>query len=746
MRADLESARTKKPSPATTPLTMGGPTTAAPGPAVSSLRVQRALGNSRAQGRPADADADAGRGLTAAEIALLASLPLAPVFPAVLLPLLTPALLRGFLERLPVEMVARVVGQLPVPLIGPVLGPVVIHLDPFRTREVVRGLGRDNLREMVAAPETRASLEAAMRILLDRFWPVGVGFSLDAAVGFTFGIPIHAGMSYMMYLWHSSNGVFRFMRRVEGKLAADFGVGAGVYFGGKGKPGGQGGSGAGAAIGGNAEAGGKLAMLQDFEFRVFEDAAFLSLLLAVGGSDLGRVESVGIGLLESIHGLKLDPMHFNTRTRVDAALYAQLSAEASAGMRAAPAPAAGTGASGSGAAGGASGGAGTGAGSGPAAPPAGRLTATGDGWKQSTQGAPDLGSQHRTDWWRIVTGGGLKWTDLLARLNASLGGRLFGQLGVAVEVRPRNAPGTLAHARVGTMDAEQLEVDVMAEASAAADLVARIPVLGGIFPQVGLDVGGGIKLSYVLTRGVPLDRAVRLEGYSMYHKRGELDYYAGVAEETELKFVAGPNEGYLPDLPSGLDELLGKVGELRVRRRVPLGLFRGVANDLLRGRDYRTAERRQQGARALLKEKYRAWGVTSEGFVTLTLVLDREELERVLRLLGETVAQATGGATPWRDLLYDVWRLLATGEAPPYVRKAAAEIAGLVRVTELVFHEQAGVVGAAGAALGAGGAKVRAHGRGAAVGFYDSDNLVEDAPLTAAQALQIARALLSAVL
>lgn len=743
MRADLESAPTKKPSPATTPLTMsGGPTTATSGPAASALRLQRALGNSRAQSRPADADA--GHGLTAAEIALLASLPLAPVFPAVLLPLLTPALLRGFLERLPVEMVARAVGQLPVPLIGPMLGPVVIHLDPFRTREVVRGLGRDNLRELIAAPETRASLEAAMRMLLDRFWPVGVGFSLDAAVGFTFGIPIHAGMSYMMYLWHSSNGVFKFMRRVEGRLAADFGVGAGAYFGGKGKPGGEGGSGAGAAIGGNAELGVKLAMLQDFEFRVFEDAAFLSLLLAVGGSDLGRVESVGIGLLESIHGLKLDPMHFNTRTRVDAALYAQLAAEASAGVRAAPTPAAGTGAAGGGAAGGASGGAGTGAG--PAGPPAGRLTAAGDRWKQATQGAPDLGSQHKTDWWRIVTGGGLKWTDLLAHLNASLGGRLFGQFGVAVEMRPRNAPGTPARARVGTLDAQQLEVDVMAEASAAADLVARIPVLGGIFPQVGIEQGGGIKLSYVLTRGVPLDRAVRLEGYSVYHKRGELDYYAGVAEETELKFVAGPNEGYLPDLPSGLDELLGKVGELRVRRRVPLGMFRGIANDLLRGRDYRTAERRQQGARALLKEKYKAWGITSEGFVTLTLVLGREELERVLRLLRETVAEVTGGPTPWRDLLYDVWRLLATGKAPLYVRKAAGEIAGLIRVTELVFHEQMGVVGAAGAALGAGAAKVRAHGRGAAVGFYDSDNLVEDAPLTAAQALQIARALLSAVL
>lgn len=736
MRTELEAAPKKIDAPAAERIAPEAAVYAASGPAASALRVQRALGNARVQRLE---DADAARGLTPGEMALLAALPLAPFLPAALLLHLTPALLRAFLERLPVEMVARAVGHLPVPLIGPMIGPVVIHLDPFRTREVVRGLGRDGLRELISAPETRAALEAAMRALLERMWPVGLGFSLEGGIGLTFGIPIYVGMSYMTYLWHSSSGVFKFMRRVEGKLAGDFGVGVAGYVGEKGKPGGQGGNGAGVAAGANAEVGGRLALLQDFEFRVFEDAAFLSLLLAVGGSDLRRAESLGIGLLESIHGLKLDPMHFNTRTRVDAALYAQLSAEASAGVRAAPAPAGaatgtGAGAAGGGGAGGASGGAGTG--TGPLGPPPGGLTADGDRWKQVNQGAPDMGSPHKTDWWRIITGGGVRWTDLLAHLNASLGGRLFAQLGVAVEVRPRQAVGTPAGARVGTLDAEQLEVDVMAEASAAADLVARIPGLGGILPQVGIENGGGIKLSYVLTRGVPLDRAVRLEGYSVYHKRGELDYYAGVAEETELKFGARPDEGYFPDLPS-LGELLARVGELRVRRRVPLGLFRGVVNDLLRGRDYRTAERRQQGARALLKEKYKAWGVTSEGFVTVTLVLGRAELEQTLRLLRDTVADVVGGPNPWRDLLYDVWYFLATGKAPLYVRRAAREIAGLVKVTELVLHEQAGVVGAGGLSVGAGPAKARVHARGAAVGFFDSDNLAEAQPMTPRQVLRL---------
>lgn len=712
-----------------------------PGPAAPGQRVQRAMGNARVQRaladppRTRDEDKAAGRGLTPEEAALLAALPLVPVIPAVLLLHLNPPLLRAFLERLPVEMIARAVGQLPLPLIRPMLGPVVIHLDPIRTREVARGLGADNLRDLIAAPETRAALEFAMHRLLDRVWPEGIGFALDASVGLTFGIPIYAGMSYMTYLWHSSSGVFKFMRRVEGKLALDVGVGAGGYVGEKTKPGGKGGPGAGATIAANAEVGGKLAMLQDFEFRIFEDSALLSLMVAAAGADLRQVESLGVRLLESVHGLKLDPMHFNTRTRVDAALYAQLAAEASAGARISPG--AGKGAAGAGAPGGAPGGATSGgAGGSPAGSPDKRMTATGKAWHEQ-QGAPDLGSPPRADLGRILGGGGVKWTDLLSLLNASLGGRIFGQVGLAVEMRPRQAAGTRPNAGVGALDAEQLEVDVMAEASAAAELTARIPSLRKVVPEVALENGGGLKLSYVLTRGVPLDRAIRLEGYSIYHKRGELDYYAGVAEETELKFRAGPGEGYFPDMPSSLSELVGKVGELRVRRRVHLGMFRGTIDKWLRTRDYAQAEKRQQGVRTMLKDKYHAWGLTSEGFVTVTLVLTRDDLAAVLEMLRRTVEELVGGPAPWRDLFYDVWYFLATGRAPLYVRRAAEQIAGLIKLSEFVLHEQAGVVGAGGLAVGAGTAKVRGHGRGAAIAFYDSDNIVGSMALSPVDIVRI---------
>jgi hypothetical protein len=696
-----------------------------------------------------EATADGGLDLTAEDIALLATIPLNPLAYPMFVMRKAPAVVLAWLRRLPPEQVATVAGFMPMDTLLPLLGPVAIHLGPDHARHFFRGLGEEKIRRLSADPEARSEMETALRALLRRAWPPGIGFTLDAGVGLTFGIPIHAAMDYLMYLWHASEGVFRFFRRVEGRLAVDVGGGAGVYAGqrSRGKAAaaaGNPGFGVGAVAGGNAEGGGKLALLQEFEFRVFEsDPAFLSLLLAVTGTDTGG-SGLAVGLLDRLAGARVDPMHYNTRTKVDAALYAQLAGEASAGVRTAPA---GTAPASAAPAATPAGGGGSGAGGTvpvggePAgtSPQEGRGAARARGWKSWEEGAPDLGSAPRMNWRRMVEKRWPAWSDALAQLNVALNGRLFGQVGVSVDLRPRQAAGTRAADRVGLADAEQVEVDVTAEGSAAAELTARMPIIGSLFPGVGIEQAGGVKLSYVLTRNGAPGQRVRLEGYSVFHKRGELDYVSGVGEETEMRFRAGPREGYLPDAPGSLAELVGKMGELRFRRRVQLGGSLGEKlNRRLMGRDQLTTLRRQKGARALLKEKYRETGHTLEGFVTFTLVLSREDAEAVLQVLKESVRQVLATESAWRTVLGDLWRFLTTGEAPEYVLKVIDVIAHRSRITEFAMHLRGGVSGAMGAHVAAL-AKVRAHLRGSALVFYDTDNIFEENPLSPMDLVEILR-------
>ncbi|HLL45220.1 MAG TPA: DUF4157 domain-containing protein, partial [Longimicrobiaceae bacterium] len=349
--------------------------------------------------------------LLTTENAAMLALSVATGIPPALLEVLTPAVLRAILERLPLEQVARTVGMLPLPVIAPMIGPVAIHLDPLRTREMLRGLGEDNLRELVASPEARSGLLAAVKAMVNRVWPVGIGVALDAGIGLTFGIPIYAGMDYLMYLWHASDDTFKFLRRVEGRLAFNPGVGVGGYAG-KQRKGGSASAaggptsaeyGVGATAAAELEGGGKGIMLQDFEFPVYEEAAFVSLVLAVTTSDLGNVGRVAVRLLESMAGLQVDPMRYNTRTRVDAALYAQAVAEASAGVRLGTPASPGTGAPGAGAPG-----TGAPAGGAPVNPPPkqeSEWTARGKGWKGWKEGAPDAGARPPTiDWTKLISG------------------------------------------------------------------------------------------------------------------------------------------------------------------------------------------------------------------------------------------------------------------------------------------------------------------------------------------------------
>lgn len=680
------------------------------------------------------------------ENAALLALSLATGIPAPLLEALTPKVLRAILERLPLEQVARTVGMLPLPAIAPLIGPVAIHLDPLRTREVLRGLGEDNLREMAASPETRSSLLDAVKKLVSQLWPVGMGVALDAGIGLTFGIPIYAGMDYLMYLWHASDDSFKFTRRVEGRLAFNPGVGAGAYLG-KQRKGGNASAaggptqaeyGVGAAAGAEFEGGGKAILLQDFEFPVYEDAAFLSLVLAVTTGDTGSVGGVAVRLLEGMAGMKVDPMRYNTRTRVDAALYAQAVAEASAGLRLGTPASPGTAPAGAGGAPQAA------PGQPPPKPPKqeSEWTARGSGWKGWKEGAPDMGSRPPTlDWTDLVSKRNV-WNTLLNQLNASLGGRLFAQAGLAVEVRPRRPGGIVTDPVPGVADAEELEVDVMAEGSVAGSLVADVPLLRTALPSLGPEFGGGIKLSYVLSRkaGAP---GVRMQRYSFFHKKGELDVYSGVAEETELRVRAGAAEGLFPDMPASFDEVFGRVEELRIRRRVRMGGALGESlNALLLGRDLGGTLKRQQQARALLKDQYNQRGYTAEGFVTFTLVLTRDDIVAVARAIDQAKNQVFSTGNAWSKVLGDLWLFLTTGDAPDYVKRVVGVIATRTHVAEFVFHTRAGIVGAAGARVGTGPLNARVHGRGGALGFYESENVFEKVALSPAMIVQI---LLSAI-
>ncbi len=602
---------------------------------------------------------------------------------------LTREQIQQVLDSAEVQNAVRIVRAIAAAGLLAACGPIIFVLAPDKARAILRELD-----QAVLTPLFRAAGDAATRFardILRDLWPVGVGFSVDAGIGATFGIPLYLGADYEMIISRRTDEIVEFTRRGEAREAFDTGVGVGGFAGlggrGEGGRGGGGGGGGGAEGGGGGlgvgaqaaaefQAGLKQIILQKFDFPIFTDGAFLSLLIAVTGSDTGAGFMIGSAISSTIAGL--DPMRYNTSTRVEFRAYAVGSAGAEAGLR--------------------RGNAATDAAEGP------ERTST-------STGAPARGDELNTPWY-VPT----------SLINASLFGQIRGEAGIAFEFTPKEMAQDPA---TGRPVPRRMEVSISGEAGAAASITHRIPILSYLVPQLpSFNEALGIRVKFVFgpsgddPNGPP---EYQSHTYEIYSKSGDMDMstQAGSASETSIG-VGNIDEHTF----ESWDSFLRTVVDARVQRRIgiaaPLG--RTVAGRLLRQREIST----------MLPRDYRDWGLQVQGYLHLDFHFSTEHVRQLFTTIRDLIGTATSRSL--QQLYVEVTTFFSTGEAPDYVRTAFNQLIGVLdnALTELRCHVQIGLH-AAGGASAAEGAKVRLHG--SAGGFITYDNNVKETIAVTAQQL-----------
>lgn len=323
--------------------------------------------------------------------------------------------------------------------------------------------------------------------LLVEGWPVGLGVAFDAMVGATFGYPVFLDGEAFFEVSHFSEGNFKLKRGGSLTGGLDTGVGAGGFVGiggdgkggGKGGGSGEGGLGVGGEVGAQARAGLQVKVLQEFDFPVKTDNAFAAFLIGVTNSDMTTSMSI-LSQLTPVVG-RVNPMGYNTMTKMEVKGVADANAGAFGGVRT-----------------------------------AGANTQQGGSTWNNQDGARDNGT---TNWWQ-------RWAS------ASVFARIRAEAGVGMEMRNKEFTVNDGGERVPSV----MEVDVYGEASAALAIVHAVPVISQALPQVpSFDGGVGIKATWTL-RGAPNDTEPQISEptWRLYGKTGELDRYQGAASETSI--------------------------------------------------------------------------------------------------------------------------------------------------------------------------------------------------------------------
>ena len=323
--------------------------------------------------------------------------------------------------------------------------------------------------------------------LLVEGWPVGLGVAFDAMVGATFGYPVFLDGEAFFEVSHFSEGNFKLKRGGSLTGGLDTGVGAGgfVGIGGDGKGGkgggggGAGGIGVGGEVGAQARAGLQVKVLQEFDFPVKTDNAFAAFLIGVTNSDMTTSMSI-LSQLTPVVG-RVNPMGYNTMTKMEVKGVADANAGAFGGVRT-----------------------------------AGANTQEGGSTWNNQDGARDNGA---ANWWQ-------RW------MSASVFARIRAEAGIGIETRNKEFTVNDGGERVPSV----MEVDVFGEATAALAIVHAVPVISQALPQVpSFDGGVGIKATWTL-RGGPNDAEPQISEptWRLYGKTGELDRYQGAASETSI--------------------------------------------------------------------------------------------------------------------------------------------------------------------------------------------------------------------
>lgn len=396
---------------------------------------------------------------------------------------------QALFARIDVAQVGRILQSLAGAGLLVAFGPLIFALAPERARQIIHNLDSNVVTPLFRAANTEAKQFVTQ--ILNEAWPVGLGVAVSAGLGATFGYPIYVGGDALFTLSRANAENFEFRRRGEARVAADSGAGVGAFYGTGGRAqgggtsagGGEGASGigVGASAGVQGQAGVKMIIDQKFGFPVFEDNAFLSMLVAVSGNDTSTSFLIGRMLFDCI--ADVDPMLYNTSTKFEAKLYAEGNAAAQAGLRLRDE----------------------------------NTIEEPTSW--STRQGEGAASTGATNWWTRLLG-----------LNASLIGHAGAEGGIGVEMQPH-------YGRDRSQGPESIDFELSIEASAALSVVHSIPWLSSHLPQLpSLDGAVGAKVRFHATPPPEPDGEPQLQntGMSLYAKTGETDMYQGEASETEV--------------------------------------------------------------------------------------------------------------------------------------------------------------------------------------------------------------------
>ncbi len=478
--------------------------------------------------------------------------------------------------------------------------------------------------------------------IVEKIWPIGAGVQLDAGIGATFGIPLYVGVNYVCYIVHQSPGVFKLFRRGIVKGGVDTGVGVGASIG-SGKPGAGGGDTdsslmLGAEAGANAQAGLKVEVMQEFEFPIYQDMAFISFLATATGKDTGAGFTLASKLLAPT-GANLDPMVYNTKTQFKFGVYGEASAEANAGVR------------------------------------VGNDHTGGEAqtWEGNEAKPDSLGGVSGGPWYAP--------SMLLRKLRVSIGANISAEANMGIEMRQ----GNFGEDENGMRIPQEVELDVFGEGTFAANLAASLPVPVPI-PNLGVDTTLGLKATYKFKRnGSDDDIAVEYKRYSVYVNGGDMDVVDGNATENEISI-----EG---DADLGFQDFLQEA-ELSFKRKQRLSLQSSF------GRSFQSRANRQEFTRVLNGDGHN-FGANVAGYLTYEFMLSSGNAKRILGLMAAFYEDRVADGE-WQFLIDDLITLFSTGQMAPYLEQFIDDILACLNVTMLQARWSASLGVAADASAGAG--------------------------------------------
>jgi hypothetical protein len=333
---------------------------------------------------------------------------------------------------------------------------------------ILHGWPAEQLRKLIAP--IKGVIADFFRWLMNKYMPVGRGFSFGAHLGMTPIIPVHVAGDYEANMTRAKADEIAVYRRVEVRVAADSGASAGMYVGTKD-------AGVGATAGYSAEAGVKGTLLEEFEFPVLADDALLGVVIAFFALDMGSLGPI----TELLFGPGVDPHRYNTKAQIEAKGYAQAAAGAEIGLKT-----------------------------------PGDKTESGKLKRgDNVSGGPDVGS---SPWW-----------SKLAGLSASIMAQASAEAGLGCELEQKWGPD-----RSQGPESATLKVYAEAEASLQAlanipnlPMIPQLPALNG---GVGAKLIWDAKPDPSQRLGFKLENR-RTE---VYVKRGDVDRFMGTGSEVSV--------------------------------------------------------------------------------------------------------------------------------------------------------------------------------------------------------------------